>query len=422
MASRELSKKTIYTGRDYAALIDAPAEISVDAPAQFVSRITLSGPTAGNRMGHVMRAQLLAQLMLNDQDPDVRVTIVRGAGESFCAGQDVQRSRGALPFFTDESDGQTSRNTLQGWFTIMDLAKPVIAQVHGDCLGSGMELAAACDIVYAAADCRIGYPAGRNMGLPDMQIYPWLMGMRNALSVMLQAETMDGECAVARGFATRSFPAEELEARTIDVAKRVATIPSDLLAYNKRSVHRAFEAQGMRANLRHGVDLEALMFHSTSGSLLTRAAMQGGARAGPGSQAQVATRPAAAAAAAVASAAAAAPAGAVAAKARAPAAAPKATQAAPKPAAGRPAAKPTPAAAKGVAAAASPAPARSSHITANPTKTEVKVTTTGEKSQEVAASAALQSKLASAGVHLHLHKTVTIHLQSGEEDELKSKL
>lgn len=154
---------------------------------------------------------------------------------------------------------------------IMDLSKPVIAQVHGACLSAGSELASACDLVYVTPSASIGYPEVRNYGLPDMQMYPWLTGMRNALAIMLLAETMDGTTAVQRGWATAVYPEEELEAKVLERARRVAKIPSDLLAYNKRSVHRAFEAQGMRTNLRHGTDLEALMWHSNSAQILRRA-------------------------------------------------------------------------------------------------------------------------------------------------------
>ena len=82
------------------------------------------------------RAQLFNQLQINDQDPDVRVTIIRGAGANFCSGNDFDTYRDEpLPFFEAEGDGQTQRNVLAGWFMINDLAKPVIAQVHGEALG-----------------------------------------------------------------------------------------------------------------------------------------------------------------------------------------------------------------------------------------------------------------------------------------------
>ena len=195
-------------------------------------------------------------------------------GKSFCAGYEQALSSKdsmPMPMFTDGSDGEFQRNTLAGWFMIMDLSKPVIAQVHGACLSAGSELASACDLVYVTPSASIGYPEVRNYGLPDMQMYPWLTGMRNALAIMLLAETMDGATAVQRGWATAVYPEEEIEAKVLARAQRVAKIPADLLAYNKRSVHRAFEAQGMRTNLRHGTDLEALMWHSSSAQILRRA-------------------------------------------------------------------------------------------------------------------------------------------------------
>lgn len=176
-----------------------------------------------------------------------------------------------MPMFTNTADGEFQRNTLEGWFMIMDLAKPVIAQVHGKCISAGSELASACDLVYTTPTAEIGYPEVRNYGLPDFQMYPWLTGLRNALSIMLLAETMDGETAVKRGWATGVFSEEELEKQVLEKAKRVAMIPADLLTYNKRSVHRAFEHQGMRTSLRHGTDLEALMWHSNSAQVLRRA-------------------------------------------------------------------------------------------------------------------------------------------------------
>ena len=67
-------------------------------------------------------------------------------------------------------DGQWPRHVTEGWMGIWDLAKPVIAQVHGYCLAGGSELATGCDLVYVAEDAKIGYPAVR-FGVPDMQFH-----------------------------------------------------------------------------------------------------------------------------------------------------------------------------------------------------------------------------------------------------------
>jgi len=86
------------------------------------------------------------------------VTVLRGAGQSFSAGYDLAANHlEAQPYFTAHGDGLWPRHVVQGWFDIWDLAKPVIAQVHGYCLAGGSELATACDLVYVAEDAQIGY-------------------------------------------------------------------------------------------------------------------------------------------------------------------------------------------------------------------------------------------------------------------------
>jgi len=166
-----------------------------------------------------------------------------------------------LPMFESEGDGQFQRHVLNGWFHMMDLGKPVIAQVHGYCLAGGSELAAACDLVYCGESAKIGYPPVRSMGLPDTQSFPWLMGMRAAMKIMLTGDTMSGAEAVKHA---------ELEDAVLDIAQRVAKIPADLLAFNKRSVHRAMETMGFRDHLRTGTDLQALSFHTPSSRIFMK--------------------------------------------------------------------------------------------------------------------------------------------------------
>src|SRR3979411_2614693 len=85
-----------------------------------------------------------------------------------------------------------------------------------------------------------------------MQYHPWLMGMRRAMELMLTGDAMSGREAAESGFATRSFPLDELEQRTLDFAERAAKVPVELQQLNKRSVHRAMEIMGARAAMRAG--------------------------------------------------------------------------------------------------------------------------------------------------------------------------
>jgi enoyl-CoA hydratase len=238
------------------------AVVIVDDPAPHVRRLTLNRPAKRNALSHALRAALFDGLRAADADPDVRVIVIRGAGSSFSAGYDLaQDPTEPHPWPISPADGAWARHVLHGWFEMMDLSKPIIAQVHGYCLAGGTELASACDLVYVADDAQVGYPPVRTMSSPDMAWQPWLMGMRKAMEMMLTGDALTGVEAVAAGFANRSFPADTLDAEVLTMASRVAKVPPDLQAINKRVVHRAMEAMGMRDGLRATADLNALGFH-----------------------------------------------------------------------------------------------------------------------------------------------------------------
>ena len=243
----------------------ADPTVLVDDPAPGVRRLTLNRPTKRNALSHRLRSELFAALRAGDADPDVRVFVIRGAGPCFSAGYDLAQDPAEQhPWPLSPADGAWARHVLQGWFEMMDLSKPIIAQVHGFCLAGGTELATACDLVYVAEDARIGYPPVRSMSSPDMAWHVWLMGMRRAMEAMLTGDSMTGTDAVEAGFANRAFPADRLDAELLDIAVRVAKVEPDLQAINKRVVHRAMEAMGMRDGMRATADLNALGFHQRS--------------------------------------------------------------------------------------------------------------------------------------------------------------
>ncbi len=191
--------------------------ILVDEPAPMVSRITMNRPEKRNALNHPLRGAILEQLRANDQNPDVRVSIIRGAGPSFSAGYDLAGGNTGyeLPFYTPGGEGQWPRHVTEGWMSIWDLAKPVIAQVHGFCLAGGSELATGCDLVYIAEDAQMGYPAVR-FGVPDMHFHAWFLGMRRAMEMMITGESISGIEAVNEGWANRAFPVDELDEGVLD--------------------------------------------------------------------------------------------------------------------------------------------------------------------------------------------------------------
>lgn len=251
------------------------AVLMVDDPVPRVRRLTLNRPDKRNALSNELRSTLFDALRTGDRDPEVSVMIVRGAGPCFSAGYDLSIPSEPVERSTAVRDGWWSRHVVAGWFELWDMATPLIAQVHGYCLAGGTELATACDLVYVADDAEIGYPPVRLMSPPDLAWQPWLMGMRRAMEALLTGDSMSGRQAVEAGFANRAFPAAELDAAVLAMAERVAKVPADLLALNKRVVHRAMEAAGMRAGLRATADIQALGFHQPSSRAYLRRLSEG---------------------------------------------------------------------------------------------------------------------------------------------------
>ena len=239
--------------------------VLTDDPAPQVRRITLNRPEKRNALNHALRGGIIEALQEADQDPAVRVMIVRGAGKCFSSGYDLGGGNAGqeLPWFTPGGEGHWPRHVTQGWMSIWELSKPVIAQVHGFCLAGGSELATCCDLVYMADDAQMGYPAVR-FGVPDNHFHAWFVGMRKAMEMMLTGDSITGVEAARLGWANASFPIEELEQRVIEVASRVVSVPADLVQLNKRIVHRQMEIMGLHTGIRAGSELCALGTHQKS--------------------------------------------------------------------------------------------------------------------------------------------------------------
>ena len=245
--------------------VDGYQVVLVDEPAEGIRRITLNRPDKRNALNHALRGGIIQALREADQDPEILVMIVRGAGKCFSAGYDLGSGNEGqdLPWFTPGGEGHWPRHVTQGWMSIWELTKPVIAQVHGYCLAGASELATCCDLVYMADDAEMGYPAVR-FGVPDNHFHAWFVGMRKAMEMMLTGDSISGVEAARRGWANASFPAEELEQKVLDVAQRIATVPPDLVQLNKRVVHRQMEIMGLHTGIRAGSELCALGMHQKS--------------------------------------------------------------------------------------------------------------------------------------------------------------
>ena len=141
--------------------------------------------------------------------------------------------------------------------SLWDLAKPVIAMIHGYAMAGGLELAGACDLAYAAASARLSHPVLRFAGLPDFAWFPALLSHRHAMELHVAGREYNGVEAATAGLVNQSFPDDELEPRVLEIARRITEVPPAVVTVNKRFVYAALEARGARAVIRIGGDLQA---------------------------------------------------------------------------------------------------------------------------------------------------------------------
>lgn len=233
--------------------------VLIDNPRARVRRLTLNRPAKRNAMSNALRSRLLEELRAADLDDDVSVIVIRGAGKCWSAGYDLAQDHSEpLSRHSNRRQGHWPRHIVDGWIDVWDFDTPVIGQVHGYCLAGGTELAMACDLVYVADDAIIGYPPVRDISPPDMCWQPWIYGLRKAMEAVLTGDSVSGKEAAEMGFANRSFPVDELDDAVLAVAERISSVPPEVLALNKRAVHRAMDVMGIRTSLRVTTDSQTI--------------------------------------------------------------------------------------------------------------------------------------------------------------------
>src|SRR5262249_2584015 len=144
-------------------------------------------------------------------------------------------------------DRESLRSLAEGWLWMWSYRKPIVAQVHGYCLGGANELVGVCDIIFAANDAQFGHPASRAIGIPiNLGLWPAKIGMLRTKELLFTGDMIDGITAERFGMVNRAIPAEHLEEETTTFCKRIAMMPMDALTVHKQITNRWFEIAGLR--------------------------------------------------------------------------------------------------------------------------------------------------------------------------------
>jgi len=234
--------------------------------------LTLNRPERLNAFNPAQWEGLEAALAQANADPEVRMIIVRGAGRAFSAGADLRARAEAQAAALAAGEGASAHHgdaaedainlhaTIDRYMRIWNNPKPIIAQVHGYCLGVASQLAVMCDITVIAEDARVGLPSLPLGGAYISPMWAWLIGPKRAkeMSYTVGAQ-IDGKTAAEWGWANRAVPAAELESTVREMALRMANLPSKVLQLKKLSVNRQMDIQGFGAAIRTGAEMDALL-------------------------------------------------------------------------------------------------------------------------------------------------------------------
>jgi enoyl-CoA hydratase len=235
-----------------------------------IATITLNRPDRLNTIVPPMPDELEAAVHTAVGDETVKVIVLRGAGRAFCAGFDfgggfhhwdeALTTAGRWDPGKDFMWATTpSRGAVPKFMSLWRSPKPVIAQVHGYCVGGGSDMALCADLVIASEDARIGTPYARMWGCYLTGMWIYRLGLTRAKEHALTGRPLSGRLAADVGLINQAVPFAELESTVTDEAQRLASVPLSQLAAMKLIVNQAYENMGLASTQALGPILDGLM-------------------------------------------------------------------------------------------------------------------------------------------------------------------
>jgi enoyl-CoA hydratase len=257
---------------------------STDGP---VATITLNRPARLNTIVPPLPDEVEDAVARATRNQDVKVLVLRGAGRAFCAGYDFS---GGFEQWVEAitTDGKWDPGKdfafatapqiapTQKLFSIWRTPKPVIAQVHGWCVGGGSDFALGADLVVASEDAVIGTPYSRMWGAYLSGMWIYRLGLARAKYHALTGRPLTGREAADIELINEAVPFERLEERVAELAAELARIPSSQLAAMKLVVNHAYESMGIASTQTLGPILDGLMRNTPDARrFIERAATEG---------------------------------------------------------------------------------------------------------------------------------------------------
>jgi enoyl-CoA hydratase len=204
---------------------------------QGVATLTLNRPESRNALNLAMCEGLIEGAQALAANPEVRLVIVRAVGTTFCAGADLKERQGM-------SEAQVRERRMKGfdaYAALEALPMPVVAVVHGPAVGSGVEIAGACDFIVATTHASFRTPEALRGTVGATQRLPRILGKRLAKDMMFTGRELSAEEAREAGFVARVVHHDELEGTLEEIRRMVVEAPPASLRLAKRCIDRGLE-------------------------------------------------------------------------------------------------------------------------------------------------------------------------------------
>jgi enoyl-CoA hydratase len=232
--------------------------------------LTLNRPDRLNAITSEMAAELAEAVDRANQDADVHVIILAGAGRAFSAGYDLKRYAEAgeytqPPVWDPIKDFTLMKRNTEQFFTLWRSLKPTIARVHGYAVAGGSDIALSCDLVVMAEDARIGYMPSRVWGCPTTAMWVYRLGAERAKRMLLTGDTIDGRTAADWGLVLEAVPADELDSAVERLADRMAGVPVNQLVMQKMMINQAYDNMGLQGTQLLATLFDGITRHSPEG-------------------------------------------------------------------------------------------------------------------------------------------------------------
>jgi enoyl-CoA hydratase/carnithine racemase len=227
-----------------------------------IAHVVLNRPDKRNALSRMMLDEIASLLEVLAADPEIKVVLLSGAGPSFCAGFDVgEHSRAADEYGSGDAmaDYLDLRHRMDQLFAVWRHPKPVIAAVHGNCIGAGSVIAALADVTITADNARIGIPVLPLGGGFLTPTWVHLVGPKRAKEIAFEVGgSISGAEAVAWGFANRCVPEAELLDEAFALAGRFCRTPLSLLILKKAAINRMVNLSGFGVGAEVGALTDAV--------------------------------------------------------------------------------------------------------------------------------------------------------------------